>query len=232
MSNAIRPIQRTPRQRLSRLLDAFRKIVGGDRFENLYRAIQSEVAAIGKPPRRLLDYGCGAMTFSLRLKADGQIEHFIGMDVYPEPVGPERHEPRWLHYRQISTLTISSVPDRFDMAIVVDVLHHAPEAEQAQILATLAAMSEFVLVKDHFEYGFASRHLLRLADWYGNYAYGVNVPARYFSESRWKELVNAAGLIETKLQRNVRVHDGLFGLIIPPRNHFISILHRDQADRS
>jgi hypothetical protein len=225
-TNSIRPVEQTPRVLLAGLLNSLRKFVGGDRFENLYKAIDSTIANLDKADLFVLDYGCGAMNFSLRLKQEGRISKFIGMDIFPKPTSSKNVLDIWENYQQIPKEGIRKSSEEFDLAIVIDVLHHAPEQDQAKILRSLVEVSRYVLVKDHFEYGFISRHILRLADWYGNYAYGVSIPKRYFDKKRWSTLIESAGLRELKIKTNVRVHEGLFGLIIPPRHHFISILQK------
>ena len=223
-NNAMRGEQQTPKLKLSVLLNIFRNVVGGDRFGNLYAAISKEIKNLGIDSPVLLDYGCGIMNFSSRLKAEERIFDFVGMDIYPSPISSEVGNELWMNYRQINKEGVASMGMKFDISIVVDVLHHANEKDHLEILNQLASCSEFILIKDHFEYSYLSRQLLRLADWYGNYAYGISIPRRYFSPKRWSSLVADSGLQELRLTNKVRVHDGLFGLIIPPRLHFISIL--------
>jgi hypothetical protein len=74
------------------------------------------------------------------------------------------------------------------------------------------------------EYGIVSRQLLRLADRYGNWAYGVNVPTRYFDLPTWRKLVDDAGMVQLKVVSPVRIHEGLFGVIIPRKDHFVCML--------
>jgi hypothetical protein len=225
-TNSIRPAEQTPRLALARLLNSLRKFVGGDRFENLYKAIDSTISDLIEKDLFILDYGCGTMNFSLRLKEEGRISKFIGMDVFPNPDHTKNAGEIWKNYRQIPKDGISKSTENFDVVIVVDVLHHALEKDQTKILQSLADISRYIVIKDHFEYGLISRHLLRLADWYGNYAYGVSIPKRYFTKKRWTTLIENAGLRELKLKSNIKVHDGFFGLLISPRHHFISILQK------
>lgn len=223
--NAVRPGAGTPKRALAGLLSAVRRLVGGDRFANLYAALVAEITAIDalkSAPIRLLDYGCGVMSFSAALARDGIIADFVGMDRFAPPA--ENADPIWQHYRQLPPTGIATVTERFDLTIIIDVLHHADAAERATILRHLASISRFVLVKDHFEHGFCSRQLLRLADWFGNYAYGVNVPDRYFDIAQWEALVKEAGLTEIRRVDAVRVHNGLFGLLMPPRYHFMALV--------
>lgn len=228
--NSVRPVEKTPRHFLATTLALVRRVAGGDRFGHLYHAVAQAIGAIPalkNQPIHLLDYGCGMMSFSKQLQRAGVIHSFIGMDIYTPPEASNASESElWAHYRAIPKDGILAMPETFDIALVNDVLHHADADVRATILAALATKCRYVLVKDHFEYGFFSRHILRLADWYGNYAYGVNVPDRYFDVNSWQMLVQQAGLKEISLTRNVRVHSGLFGIILPPRHHFLSLLTR------
>jgi len=163
------------------------------------------------------------MDFSSRLKQDGMISDFIGMDIYERPANSD--DPVGGRYVKIECLSLERLSEkRFDVAMLIDVLHHIKEEDQAATLRVLAKCSCFILVKDHFEYGLISRQLLRLADWFGNWAYGVSIPRRYFKQYRWDRLVASAGLTEVALIKNVRVHDGIFGVIVGPRHQFLSVL--------
>lgn len=225
--HTLRPRDQTPRPSMARLLHSFRKVIGGDRFENLYKAICLAIPnELHKGNISLLDYGCGAMNVSLRLKTDGQISKFMGMDIFPKPGSSGIPGDIWENYHQIPTSGISKSIGTFDLAIVVDVLHHASEEDQPKILRSLAEVSQYVMIKDHFEYGFISRQILRLADFYGNYAFGVNVPKRYFNKDRWSKLLKSAGVKEILLKDSVKIHKGLSSFIMPPRLHFISVLQK------
>jgi Methyltransferase domain len=228
--NSVRPTDKTPRRLLASTLAFMRHVAGGDRFGHLYGAVANAIGDIPdlkNHPIHLLDYGCGVMHFSKQLQRNGIVHSFIGMDIYtPSEAQTASDSALWAHYRTLPKAGIQAMAETFDIALVNDVLHHANADARATILADLATKCRYVLVKDHFEYGFFSRHLLRLADWYGNYAYGVNVPDRYFDVKSWQTLVAQAGLKEISLTRNVRVHSGLFGIILPPRHHFLSLLVR------
>ena len=93
-----------------------------------------------------------------------------------------------------------------------------------KILKKLSKISKYMIIKDHIEYGFFSRHLLRFVDFYANYAYGVNIPKKYFDYKSWNKTVKKSALKEVKLIKNFQQHDGLFNLILNKKHHFISIL--------
>lgn len=219
--NAVRPALQIPRLQLARVLDLVRRAVGGDRFENLYRAIEQEVVSLPTENKRLLDYGCGSMIFSDTLKRRGAVADYFGVDTFPAPT--DSPEIKWSNYAQLAEAKLETL-GTFDLAVVIDVLHHAAESDRPSILRSLGDICRYVVVKDHFEYGPVSRQKLRLADWYGNYAYGVNIPDRYFTPESWSALVKDSGLKELKRVPGVTVHAGLFGMILPRKHHFISIL--------
>lgn len=113
---------------------------------------------------------------------------------------------------------------KFDIIILIDVLHHIGINKSYKILNELSQISKYILIKEHFEYGFISRQLLRLADFYGNYAQNVNVPNIYFSKNSWEKLVKNKKLNLFYFEKNVQQHKGLFNYILNPKHHFISII--------
>lgn len=212
---------------LARLLGQGRKFLGGDRFTTLSSSLAETIfslkAQIGGDAK-LLDFGCGNMAISQYLVANGVVASMLGVDTYPKPLLDEQKFQLYEQIEDARRLPFSN--DGFDVAICVDVLHHIGLDESGEVLRELARVSKFVVVKDHFEYGYISRQLLRLADWYGNYAYGVNVPSRYYDQKFWRRTVEGANLREIFLKTPVRVHSGMFGFILPSKNHFISVLTR------
>ncbi|RPI58788.1 MAG: methyltransferase domain-containing protein, partial [Lysobacterales bacterium] len=55
----------------------------------------------------------------------------------------------WRKYSRFDGRTIPFADGEFDVALLCDVLHHAPE-DAAQLLAEAARVARHVLVKDHF----------------------------------------------------------------------------------
>jgi len=226
--NHARPPSLTPRLYLANILSYLRKVLGGDRFSNLYKAIVLEIKRLDGLQNRninLLDYGCGSMELSSQLKNDNIITNYLGVDVFPAPLSKDSSaDSKWKNYKRISVDDDFNLDIKYDISIVVDVLHHASNDEKLKILSSLSTTSGYILVKDHFEYGYISRQILRLVDWFGNYAYGINIPKSYFNRKNWEHLVDIAGLQQVSIVPEIRIHDGLFGWLISPKYHFISIL--------
>jgi hypothetical protein len=225
-----RPPSLTSKIYLSKFLDLIRSVFGGSRLVNLLPEIEAVInnfQPLQGSEICLLDYGCGVMEISIQLKRNGVIKDFIGVDIYDAPVVESSSDERWSRYRKLSNETggISELPRTFHLSMLVDVLHHVIDDKQkVQILKELSSVSSFILIKDHVEQGFLSRQLLRLADWFGNYSYDVTIPHRYFDLETWNKLIEEADLQEMVFINKVNVHTGAFRFLIPPHNHFISIL--------
>lgn len=227
LRNAVRwDVEARLKRGVACVLAFLRALLGGDRFANLTQALALEIERVhrlqGTRPQ-VLDYGCGTMAIAAYLRENALVADIRCVDLYPKPAGAA--PAQWDRYTQIFPASALPFPDRrFDLAIAVDVLHHAGIGHCGALMAELARCASLVLVKDHFEYGWVSRQLLRLADWYGNWAFGVNVPKRYFTEALWAEMLAAAQLEQITLKKAVRIHSGVFGVIIPPKYHFISLV--------
>jgi SAM-dependent methyltransferase len=100
---------------------------------------------------RCLDIGCGDMTLVEALEARRSRTNKSRMDWSCIDVhrAPECDDTRWCKYRQFDGRTIPYADDEFDVALLCDVLHHAPE-DAARLLAEAGRVARHVLVKDDF----------------------------------------------------------------------------------
>lgn len=168
----------------------------------------------------LLDLGCGDLGIAAGLRASRALSRCVGADVWPARTAP----PEGCEYREIALHGPLPWEARaFDVVLLVDVLHHAEQPET--LLREALRVGARVLVKDHFEYGWPSRTLLRLLDWLGNRAYGVPVPGRYFSAASFDQLVAASGArARVEVGLDLYGHWPLVRLLVPPRLHFVAQL--------
>jgi len=226
LRDAVRPLgEKIARRQLAVVLSGVRQILGGGRSENLYLHIREAIQKLPlNTPPRLLDFGCGSMALGARLYHDGLISAYLGVDTFIMNPESQNVLAEGCSYQQVSDLGQVSGLGKFDVVMLIDVIHHITPEKHAQTLRILAATSSYVLVKDHFEEGMVSRTLLRLADWFGNYAYGVSIPRRYFSKVSWQGLLDSANLEELIRKTPLVIHNGLFGRILPSKYHFISVL--------
>ena len=203
--------------------DLIRKIFKGDRIKRIYKTVENISRKIAKQNKKkisILDFGCGSMEISKKLKDKKYINKIIGTDIFNY-----KYEDQNIKYVQQNKF-FKSKNKKFDLIISVDVLHHIGIDKSHKILNKLSNYSKYILIKDHFEFGFLSRHLLRFVDFYANYAYGVKIPKKYFNKLSWKNMLKKTNLKEIYKIENFQQHDGLFNLILNKKHHFISLLKK------
>jgi SAM-dependent methyltransferase len=171
---------------------------------------------------RCLDIGCGDMSLAEAVQARASRTQWRCIDVHQPLVG-SGEDARWSKYRQFDGKRIPHTDGEFDVALLCDVLHHAPE-EAAELLAEAARVAAHVLVKDHFEYGPYSRTMLRLADLVGSR--GGGVPERYFTREEFVRLAKQQRLVITALDSGLDLYDHLpgMGTLLRPDGQFIAVL--------
>tara|TARA_Y100000590_G_C15526296_1_gene941381 strand:+ start:374 stop:1057 length:684 start_codon:yes stop_codon:yes gene_type:complete len=171
----------------------------------------------------LLDFGCGNLKFTKELIKKKIVKKSVCVDTYNYNL-KNNNSIKYIKLNEWETIKYKK--NHFDVVILIDVLHHVGVNNSEKLLKKLSYISKFVLVKEHFEYGFFSRQLLRLADFYGNYAQEVNIPNVYFDNQSWHKLLKITNLKQLCLERNVQQHKGLFNMIISPKHHFFSVLQK------
>src|SRR6476660_5038840 len=114
---------------------------------------------------RVLDVGCGSGTLAkviMTLRPDVTIE---GIDVL---VRPNTEIP----VTEFDGNTIPWPDKHFDVALIVDVLHHTDDP--VRVMAEARRVTKRgIVVKDHFRDGLLANSTLRFMDWFGNAAHGV-----------------------------------------------------------
>ena len=198
-----------------------RKTFGGDRVKRISETIidlSKKISLKNNKKIIILDFGCGSMEISKKLQKHSFVEKITGIDTFDF-----KFKTKKMKYVQ-SDKFFKSINNKFDLVIIVDVLHHMGIDDAYKILRKLSKISKHIIVKDHFEHGFFSRHLLRFVDFYGNYAYNVNIPDKYFDFKSWNKTVKKSSLKEIKIIKSFQQHDGLFNLILNKKHHFISHL--------
>ena len=174
---------------------------------------------------KIIDIGCGDMRLaeSIGEKMKTKAE-WTCIDVFTPSID-EGDEERWGKFIKFDGQNIPFEDGTFKLATICDVLHHDQE-NASRIVAEAKRVSDYVLIKDHFEYGAFSRQVLRAMDWVGNYGYDVTIPKQYYSQSRFSEMVTGIGLtIETmKVGIDLYEHLPVLGSIPQPKWQFIALL--------
>lgn len=155
-----------------------------------------------------LDIGCGDMALAEAVNARSSRTDWRCIDVHGLPVGFSE-DARWSKYRQFDGRRIPHADGEFDVALLCDVLHHAPE-DAAELLAEAARVAGHVLVKDHFEYGND----------------GGRVAERYFTCEGFVRLAKQQRLVITALDSGLDLHDRApgMGTLLRPDWQFIAVL--------
>lgn len=173
---------------------------------------------------RVLDVGCGDMTLTdavVRQLPDCRVQC---VDVHPCPPNLAAVDNRWDRYTQFDGSNLPFGADEFDVAFFSDVLHHVPKSRLKTLIKEAGRVAHKLVIKDHFEYGFWSRHSLRLMDFVGNFGYGVSVPDEYFTPHTFAVLCAEAGLQQTSIDVGLQLygHIPLVKTLLSPNWHFIA----------
>ena len=98
--------------------------------------------------------------------------------------------------------------------------------EIEKIINFLKSNSDFILIKDHYEFSLISRLILRFMDFIGNYYNNVNIPKNYFTKNSYKNLIKKLNLINYKEITDYYYYSKIFLFFSNPKLHFISILKK------
>ena len=164
---------------------------------------------------RVLDIGCGDGEIDssiLKLRHDLSIE---GIDVL---VRPHTAVP----VRPFDGSRIP-YPDRsFDVALMVDVLHHS--SNPRNLLREASRIADIIVIKDHLLEGFLATPTLRLMDFIGNAHHGVALPFNYLSEAEWTRAFEELGLVIEEKRGSLGLYPAFASWMFERKLHFIARL--------
>jgi Methylase involved in ubiquinone/menaquinone biosynthesis len=183
-------------------------------FVEVIKSLNSENKVL-----RLLDVGCGDMAIAKALASKYEKLQFICIDIYP-------NIEHWNNYLEFDGKKIPFEDKEFDVVLFSDVLHH-DSVNMKTLLMEAKRVSNFIVIKDHFEYGLWSRRILQFADFIGNYGYGGSIPRHYFSKQSFLDLLDECRLEEIKQQCPIQLylHSNMIKLFFKSKYQFISIIH-------
>jgi SAM-dependent methyltransferase len=191
------------------LILAHQKLSHSKRTQVLAGEFTRRIRALGLESAKILDVGCGDLSLARALSEAIPRITINGIDIHSPPDCLASVDPIWSKYQQFDGETIPHDPNSFDVILFSDVLHHVPERLRQSLLRSAGQVGRFVLIKDHFEYGWISRQMLRAMDFVGNYGYGISVPDRYFDVTAFTDLVTRADLAIKRLDVGIRLYDHL-----------------------
>lgn len=132
--------------------------------------------------KRILEIGCGDGALAQRLCGVFPAAEYLGIDVADRPGRLFRGDANRAVFRSVSSADLlAENPDRFDLVVIVDVVHHIPARLRAPVLADAARLvtpDGMVAVKD-WERGNGIAHLMAYtADRYVTGDPNVRFPSR------------------------------------------------------
>jgi SAM-dependent methyltransferase len=134
----------------------------------------------------ILDVGCGDGLISSLIARRLPGTELRGVDVVPRS---SAHIP----VEYFDGVKLPMADDSVDVAMLVDVVHHALDPE-AFLREVARVARRAIVIKDHLCEGFVDDATLRFMDWIGNARYGVALPYNYQSKSAWHALCGRLGL--------------------------------------
>ncbi|WP_396591175.1 class I SAM-dependent methyltransferase [Allomuricauda sp. R78024] len=223
------PIAKSKKSFFDKLLISFhRKTSHNSRIEILSDLIFKDLRFLMEKENlesiKCLDIGCGDLTLSESISEKDSAISFTGIDIHEVPEAL-KDVGKWKNYVHFDGKNMPFDDNSFDSALFSDVLHH--DYENIEILLKEAKrVSKYIVIKDHFEYGFFSRKILQLADIIGNYGYGISIPKRYLSLKSYDKCISECGLTEVKRLTPIHLYDHspLVKIIFKSKYQFISIL--------
>ncbi len=134
---------------------------------------------------RVLDIGCGDGRLAKRLTHTRSDIIVAGIDVLVR----DRVD---IPVTRFDGLRIPYPNGSFDVALLIDVLHHT---EEPRVLLREAARvaSQQIIIKDHTRDGWLAGPRLRFMDYIGNARYGVNLPFNYWPRAKWEAVCRELG---------------------------------------
>ncbi len=172
------------------------------------------------PDARVLDIGCGDGLLARLILQRRPDLAVVGIDVLVRPAC--QIPVRWFDGRSIPHDDAA-----FDVALLVDVVHHAEEPA-ALLREALRVARAGLLVKDHLRDGWLAAPTLRFMDWVGNAHHGVRLPYNYWSEAQWRAQMELLGLRASSWRRELGLYPWPASLLFDRSLHFVSYWSRER----
>ena len=226
---------------MSKLIKHFLKylrkiILRSQREKRLAKIIADQILLLKKDKKEIniLDYGSGFEPLVIRnileyLKNDFYKININCCDYYTENQLKELKIEFGEKISFYSIKQLRAIDVRYDISICADVLHHVGvnnSTEIEKIINFLKSNSDFILIKDHYEFSLISRQILRFMDFIGNYYNNVNIPKNYFTKNSYINLIKKLNLINYKEITDYYYYSKIFLFFSNPKLHFISILKK------
>ncbi len=177
------------------------------------RVLAQAVAEMLPFGARVLDIVCGdghIDSVIMEARPDTVIE---GIDVLVRP-----HTKIPVTFFDGATIPFPSAS--FDVAMMVDVLHHT--LDPRIMLREASRVASVLVIKDHFREGLLAQTTLRVMDWVGNASHGVALPYNYWSKSEWESTFQSLGLRLADARLKLNLYPVPLTWFFDRRLHFVA----------
>ena len=224
--------------KLKKLLSKYRKFLFSDyRGHVLSSTICAEIEKLEKLKRKkvikILDFGSGYDNIIInkiikKLTYKYKKTKFLAYcyDFYTDKELKIMNINSNIKFYNINNLS-SNKSTKFNFCLLIDVLHHIGfdnSKKIVKIVEKLKKKSEFLIIKDHFQYGFFSNLALIMMDFVGNYGDNVKIPRIYFSIKTFENFLSRMNLTELKRINKKKYYKWYWFYFNSTKLQFISIL--------
>ena len=219
-------------------LSKFKEIISQKyRREILCNLISNEISKLEEIDKkkiiRLLDYGSGYNTALIKkiikkLSSKHKNTKFIA-DCYDNYSSKQLklinniQNIKFMHIKNLS----NKHKARYNFCLIIDVLHHIGLEKNIKIhniAKKLKKISKFLIIKDHFQYGFISNLTLIFMDFFGNYGDGTKIPKIYFNIKTFENFISKLKLKEIKRITDKKYYKWFWFYLNNEKFQFLSIL--------
>ena len=167
---------------------------------------------------RVLDIGCGDGQLAQRLSRFRPDVTIRGIDVLVRDkvhIPVEKFDGKLIPYPNGS----------FDVAMLIDVLHHTEDP--LILLREAARVSKgHIVIKDHTRDGLLAGLRLRFMDYVGNARYGVNLPFNYWPRAKWQHVWRELGLNIATWNSQLHLYPWPATYVFDASLHFVTCLNQ------
>ena len=224
--------------RFKKLLSKYRKfLLGNYREYVLSTTICGEIEKLEKLKRKkvikILDFGSGFNPILIN-KIIKKLTHkykntkFLAYcyDFYTKKELKIMNTNSNIKFLNINSLSNNKV-NKFNFCLAIDVLHHIGlhnSRKIFEIVKKLRKRSKFLIIKDHFQYGFFSNLALIIMDFIGNYYHNIKIPRTYFTIKTFENFLSKMNLKELKRIDNKKYYKWYWFYFNSSKLQFISIV--------
>lgn len=206
-------------------------VLRGQREKNLADVLSKLINDNFKDKKiKILDYGSGFEPKVIQFIYEGLSAKGIECtahcyDLYSDNDLSKLNQNSKEKYFNIENLNTNN--EFYNFAIISDTLHHIgiDNSEYIkEIILQLKSKSDYLIIKDNFEWGFFSRQIMRFMDFIGNYYNDVSIPKKYYTKKQFEEFLEKLNIKVIKKIINERYYSKVFLFFSNPKLHFIYLM--------